>query len=134
MLSNKMTVVTKYLEIRDEYQKIYGEKYTVVLMQVGSFYELYAHTSDYDWLHNLAKILNMRITKKDKSKSFSPYLVGFPCYTLQKQLRLLIEHGNTVVVVDQHAQVLMPVISHQNIAAVKVHCHAVKITQRKMLG
>jgi|UniRef100_A0A6C0IVQ3 DNA mismatch repair protein MutS len=97
-----MTVVTKYLEIRDEYQKIYGEKYTVVLMQVGSFYELYAHTSDYDWLHNLAKILNMRITKKDKSKSFSPYLVGFPCYTLQKQLRLLIEHGNTVVVVDQH--------------------------------
>ena len=38
---NKMSIVKDYLELTKKYKREYGEK-TLVLMEVGSFFEVYA--------------------------------------------------------------------------------------------
>ena len=44
-----------YFRVLLEYQKKYGEK-TTLLMQVGSFYELYALNLPHKKIHNLKEI------------------------------------------------------------------------------
>ena len=76
-----MSITVRYLHEYNKYKKQYGDK-TLVLMQVGSFYELYATDTDGPKLKDIADLLNTVCTKKDKNvKEVSvsnPYLVGFP--------------------------------------------------------
>lgn len=100
-----MTSIHKtYLNIQDKYSKKYGEK-TILFMQVGSFHEAYAtSTSGFD-LFKLANIMNIVCTKKNKSIDEAteeyPYMLGFPSVAKTKYLNILIDHGFTVVIIDQ---------------------------------
>ena len=103
---NKDKLIDSYFGIQSEYQNQYGNK-TVVLMEVGSFYELYAvNERDYDNLREISSLINIRVTRKntkcgsDVSKS-NPYMAGVTSIALSKYVKLLVEGGYTVVQVDQ---------------------------------
>jgi hypothetical protein len=61
-----MSITVRYLHEYNKYKKQYGAK-TLVLMQVGSFYELYATDTDGPKLKDIADLLNTVCTKKDKN-------------------------------------------------------------------
>jgi len=95
-------VVTEYFAVRDQYLAKYGPR-TVLLFEIGSFYEIYDKTNEIDVICN---ILNVQRTRHDKRASpdslqTSPYLCGFPVHALQKFLRILTQHNYVVVVYNQ---------------------------------
>ena len=104
-----------YFKLQEEYSKKYGEK-TVLFMQVGAFYESYAtNKSSFD-IGQLTGIINATLTRKNKKKKeepsiSNPYLLGFPTASLQKNLKLLIKKGYTVVLYDQVQKIVSREIS-----------------------
>ena len=99
-----MSITVRYLHEYNKYKKQYGTQ-TLVLMQVGSFYEMYATDTDGPNLKEIADLLNTVCTKKDKNvKEVSisnPYLVGFPMVATDKFVSLLVKNGYTLVMIDQ---------------------------------
>jgi DNA mismatch repair protein MutS len=99
-----MSLILDYLKNFEENQKKYGGK-TCLLMQVGSFYECYSTENRGPDLTYLSNLMNVILTRKDKSISQisekNPRMMGFPCVSLQKNLRCLIEDGWTVIVMEQ---------------------------------
>jgi DNA mismatch repair protein MutS len=104
MKNIKPTITDEYLEYHGIYEKKYKEK-TLVLMQVGSFYEAYATNENGPNLQNISELLNIICTRKNKSiKEISlknPYMLGFPIVAFNKYINILIESGYTVILVDQ---------------------------------
>lgn len=98
-------IVTEYLEYHEKYEKKYGIDRTLIMMQVGSFYELYATDTQGPDLQKVASILNIICTRKDKSNNdintSNPYMLGFPKVAETKFVNILIENGYTIVVIDQ---------------------------------
>jgi DNA mismatch repair protein MutS len=100
-------IVNEYFDFYTKYTKEYGEK-TCVLMQIGSFYEMEMVKNDKEEIGNLdsvAKLLNIQITRKNKSIPIvdrsNPYMAGFPSVSLSKFLPVLLENDFTVIVIDQ---------------------------------
>ena len=101
------SVVSEYLKIFDEYSELYGDD-TVVLMQVGSFYEMYGIDNDEEKVGNVqevSRLLNVVLTKRNKriadNSRHNPLMLGFPCLALSKYVPILLEDDYTIVVVDQ---------------------------------
>ena len=97
-----------YIQYCEEYEQIYG-KDTLVLMQVGAFYEIYAvdnneNKSGAD-MYNIANILNITVSRKNKNiienSNSNPLMAGFPNYKLDKFLDILIDNNYTVIIIDQ---------------------------------
>lgn len=99
-----MSITEQYIHYHNKYKKQYGFK-SLVLMQVGSFYEMYATEIDGPNLKEIGDLINTICTKKDKSiKEVSisnPYLVGFPMVATEKFVSILIRNGYTLIMVDQ---------------------------------
>ena len=99
-----MSITVRYLHEYNKYKKQYGTQ-TLILMQVGSFYEMYSTDTDGPNLRDIADLLNTVCTKKDKNvKEVSisnPYLVGFPMVATDKFVSLLVKNGYTLVMIDQ---------------------------------
>ncbi len=102
-----LPILSEYLKFFVEYSAKYGEK-TAVLMQVGSFYEIYGVDNNRDKLGNateMSRILNIVLTRKNKKQSENdannPLMLGFPCLALQKFVPMLLGENFTIVVVDQ---------------------------------
>ena len=99
-----MSITEQYIFNHNKYVKLHGEK-TLVLMQVGSFYEMYSTENDGPNLKEIADLINTVCTKKDKNiKEVSiknPYLVGFPIVAVDKFVTILINNGYTLVMIDQ---------------------------------
>lgn len=100
-------IVDEYFEYYKKYKEEYGEK-ICILMQIGSFYEMEMVKNEKEEignLHDIAKLLNIQITKKNKSIDIvdrnNPYMAGFPSISLSKFLPILLENNYTVVVIDQ---------------------------------
>jgi DNA mismatch repair protein MutS len=99
-----MSITEQYIHYHNKYIKQYGTK-SLVLMQVGSFYEMYATDTIGPNLKEIGDMINTVCTKKDKSiKEVSlknPYLVGFPMVATEKFVSILIKNGYTLIMVDQ---------------------------------
>ena len=99
---SKSNAHKEYFFYKDKYTKKYGSN-CIILYCCGSFFEIYS--IDINELKPISVILNMTLTKKNKKKDTigisNPYLVGFPCYTIVKNLKILVDNNYTVVVVDQ---------------------------------
>ena len=98
------TITDEYLFYNDKYVKIYG-KNTLVLMMVGGFYELYATDDEGPDMNRISEITNLIKTKKDKtvekvSRKY-PYMMGFNIAALDKFMKILIDNGFTLIMVDQ---------------------------------
>lgn len=86
------------------YRKLYGDK-TVVLMECGSFYELYDDGSKQTDLRSVGDLLGIQVSRRNKSiievSRSNLEMAGFPSYALNKFLAILTRHNYTVVVVSQ---------------------------------
>ena len=90
----KEILVKDYFEIHEYYTNIYGKGRTIILMQVGSFHEVYCTNTDGLDLIELSQELNILSTLKNKSNPISktnPRMMGFPIYTTYNYIDKLID-------------------------------------------
>ena len=103
--------IKKYIEYHEQYTKKYGEN-TVVLMQAGSHFNLFAIINDEvnigpDIYYICQNVLNnaLQVTKQNKKKPEISYsnclLAGFPVYSIGKYENILLNSNYTVVIVEQ---------------------------------
>ena len=97
-------IIDDYLE----YQKIYQEKYgenTLILMQVGSFFEMYSDNPNDTLLYKISDICNFQVSRKNKAiqevSKNNALMAGFPLYVLQKYLQLLLQNNYTIILIEQ---------------------------------
>lgn len=97
-------IIDDYINYLDEYKIKYGEK-TIILMQVGSFFELYSIDSNSRYLYNIADICNIQISRKNKSiidiSRNNPLMCGFPLYVVNKYIQLILQNNYTIVLIEQ---------------------------------
>ena len=103
MNKSNFSIIDEYISYNELYKDQY-ENY-LVLLQVGSFYEMYSIIQDDPKLKEACELLNLLMTRKNKtiqtiSKS-NPHMAGIPCCSLQKYLDILIENNYTVIVYNQ---------------------------------
>jgi DNA mismatch repair protein MutS len=97
-----------YIAYCEKYCTQYGDK-TVVLMEVGSFFELYAIDNPQEKagadIYSVSDLLNLQVSRKNKSiienNRGNPLLAGFPSHALSKHSQCLVANGYTVVLVRQ---------------------------------
>jgi DNA mismatch repair protein MutS len=101
---SKISLIEEYLDFQQVYQTKYGND-TIVLMEVGSFFELY-EANGVGKAKEVADILNIILTKKNKNiKEISvknPLMAGIPSVSLDKHLNVLSSLNKyTIVLVTQ---------------------------------
>ena len=107
-MSEPCYILKEYLKYQDENIKKYGEN-TVVLMQVGGFYEIYAVVNDKinvgADIYKLGDILGIQVTRRNKSIpeiNYENYLMaGWNTFALPKFQKILLNHNYTIVLVNQ---------------------------------
>lgn len=106
--SSNHTIYEKYLEYTRQYTHQYGPK-TIILMMVGSFFEVYGLKSAVTGqvtgsaISEFSQICQMNVCEKKKAtvNGNMVLMAGFPEYTLERHLQKLSESGFTSVVVVQ---------------------------------
>ena len=99
-----------YISYTLQYQSLYGKR-TIVLMEVGSFFELYSVEDDdrnviegAD-MSEICSLLNIQSTRKNKAilqcSRTNPMMAGFPSYSLKKFMDILVSENYTVILVEQ---------------------------------
>lgn len=98
------TIFDEYQKYLEDLQGEYGPK-SVVLMEVGSFYEMYAVDTAFIDLPAIAELLNIQVTRRNKGilevSRTNHLLAGFPAYCLEKFTNTLLDEGYTVGIVNQ---------------------------------
>lgn len=96
-------LIDDYINYSNEYASLYAK--SVVLMQVGSFYELYGYSdqgSDVDTVCNLLDIISTRKKKANPVVDrLNPKMAGIPLFVLDKYMDILLDNGYTVILVEQ---------------------------------
>lgn len=102
-----MGITNEYFSHQLNYEKKYGDK-TVVVMQVGSFYEIYEYqpinAKKIGYAYEVSQLLNMKFTSKNNKEAHSienPKLVGFPVISYENHKDILLNNGYTVVLITQ---------------------------------
>jgi len=102
---HEQSITEEYLEFHKKYCEIYGNERTLVLYQVGGFYETFATHEEGPDLALISKLINVIRSQTNKSiKEISiknPYFLGFPVGAIIKYLEILIDNNYVVVVIDQ---------------------------------
>lgn len=98
------TIYDEYEAYTKKYQAEYGPK-TLVLQQVGSFYEIYSADDGLVDMKEVGDMLNIVVSRKNKSileiNRTNHLMAGFPLYTLRKFMNVLVNNSYTVVLVEQ---------------------------------
>ena len=103
-------LVKDYFNYQQEFVDKYGSN-TIVLMQVGSFYEFYglntdeltyktvdaSLTIDNTHLYTVAKLLGFSIAKKTNNI----LMAGVPKYAIDKHVKKLLDNNYTIVIIEQ---------------------------------
>ena len=100
---SEKTIYEKYLDHTKKYKDLYGAK-TVILMMVGSFYELYGLKTDPSRsIADVAKLCQLNTSEKKKGvvDGHQVLMAGFPEYTLEKYVQIFSDAGYTSVVINQ---------------------------------
>ena len=101
---NNLPIFHEYINYHNNNVKKYGKK-SIVLMQIGSFYECYSTDTEGPNLYEISTLLNITKTVKDKSNftidSNNPYMLGFPIVAVEKYMPILVNNNYTVMVIDQ---------------------------------
>jgi len=104
-----MSLVATYLKLTKEYSDKYGDK-TVVLMMVGSFYEIYGEkltNRDGSFsvtgskIEEISKLCDLSIAQKIAGVSGTHVMAGFTYTKIDKYLKKLQDAGYTSVVITQ---------------------------------
>ena len=100
-------LIDEYFEYQLNFEKKYGTE-TLVLMQVGSFFEFYGVDNKEEKIGNLqfiTELLNIQLTRRNKAileNSRSNCLMGgFPTHALKRFLPLLLNNNYTIILIEQ---------------------------------
>jgi len=110
-------IINEYIEYTNKYKEQYGDK-TIVLIQVGSFYEMYTiyennsndnnNNNDNNDIYKVADICGLITTKKNKNIAEislnNPVMAGFPIHSLNKFTQILLNNNYTIVIIQQEQQ------------------------------
>ncbi|HAO52461.1 TPA: DNA mismatch repair protein [Candidatus Magasanikbacteria bacterium] len=97
-----------YLDLHEEFSKKYGAN-TVVLMEVGSFFEVYGVDNEQEKIGNpkeVTEILNLQLTRKNKAikenNRKNTLMAGFPSATFDRYIQKITrENKYTIVIIRQ---------------------------------
>ena len=104
-----MTLIDEYFELTKKYTESHGYK-TILLMQVGSFFECYAKIDKHgnysgSLILEFSKINDMSIARKNVCcGDLDVVMAGFGVLYLEKNIKKLLQHGYTVPVFVQDIQ------------------------------
>lgn len=104
-----MKMTDEYFEYSKYYQSIYGASNTVILLQNGSFFEMYGIDNEkekcFSEIRDVCDILDIYVSRKNKgileNSRANPLMAGFPVNSYEKHVKTLIENGYTVVIYEQ---------------------------------
>jgi DNA mismatch repair protein MutS len=103
-MSVKKTLFDEYWYYQSKFEDTFGKYKTIVFMQVGSFFEAYQFDKyGYD-VKELSKCMNIVVGRNKKSTEPSksnPYRIGFNYVSKDKFMKILIDAGYTVIIVEQ---------------------------------
>ena len=89
-----MALIKSYFSLLEKYKAKYGD--TFLLMQVGSFYEVYsAKDTDHDMMY-FSKLCDLKIAQKNEY-----FMAGFRDYMIDKYIQKLNETSYTTVIFNQ---------------------------------
>jgi len=95
-------LIDDYIECYNKYKEI---DLRIVLMQVGSFFELYGTNIEGPDVDKICELLEIQSTKKNKSISEisrkNPKMAGIPLYVVDKYIDILVNNGYTVIKIEQ---------------------------------
>lgn len=102
------SLIEVYLDLQVLFEEKYGSD-TVVLMEVGSFFEIYGVENKEEQIgkpKEVAEILNIQLTRKNKTikenSVKNPLMAGFPSATFDRYIqRLIRENKYTIVIIRQ---------------------------------
>lgn len=107
MKKEEDNLIKVYFKYQLEHEKKYGED-TVILMQVGSFFEMYGVDNGIEKIGNLKKIttmLNIILSRKNKkileNSQNNALMAGIPTRSLKRYLNILLQNKYTVVLIEQ---------------------------------
>lgn len=106
-------VYHEYFEATKKYTLEYGPN-TLILMQVGSFYESYGWSQDGkpvgSCIESFTKICELKLAEKSKDRyqGSSLFMAGFGEYNLEKYIKIMTDAGYTAVVFVQTDDMLKP--------------------------
>lgn len=102
-----MTLIDYYLDTQIEYERKYGGK-TLVLMEVGSFFEFYGVANDKEKIgdiKNVCELLNIQMTRRNKANlennRTNALMAGFPTHSMQRFVDVLLNSSYTIVLIEQ---------------------------------
>ena len=95
-----MSLIKEYFRLSKEAVVKYGQK-TIMLMQVGAFYEVYGETIDHVRIDEFCATCDLACANKTPGV----LMAGFRDYSLDKYLNKLQDAGYTTVVHSQDAQI-----------------------------
>ena len=91
-------LIDDYLNYQVEFEQKYG-KLTIVLMQVGSFFELYGVSNSKEQIGNIkrvSEILNIQMTRRNKAilenNRKNALMAGFPTPSMKRFLTVLLNN------------------------------------------
>ena len=90
-----MALVKSYFSLLEQYKNKYGDK-TFLLMQVGSFYEVYSPKETDIHIVTFSKLCDLKIAQKNEI-----YMAGFRDYMIDKYIQKLNESSYTTVIYIQ---------------------------------
>ena len=112
LLGDKKRLLTEiYFELQRFFEQKYGEN-TVVLMEIGSFFEVYEVNNDelkIGKAKEIAELLNIQLTRKNKSilenSIANPLMAGVPNFAIERYLARLVQTKRyTIVLVRQKGE------------------------------
>ncbi|MFY9087936.1 MutS-related protein [Arcobacter aquimarinus] len=106
--SKKELLTITYFKLQKLFEKKYGVN-TVVLMEIGTFFEVYEVNNDEEKIgkaKEIAELLNIQLTRKNKSilenSKENPIMAGVPAISFEKHLaRIIAEQKYTVAIIRQ---------------------------------
>tara|TARA_B100000795_G_C22805535_1_gene444623 strand:+ start:2052 stop:4877 length:2826 start_codon:yes stop_codon:yes gene_type:complete len=99
-------IIDEYLEYTKTYKDKYGDR-CIVLMQVGSFFEIYTITDNIieNDVFVIADLCGIQTSRKNKSNTevshSNPIMAGFPLHSISKFTQILLNNNYTIVLVEQ---------------------------------
>jgi DNA mismatch repair protein MutS len=94
-------MIEEYFELNKKYQSEYGEK-TILLMQVGSFFEVYGLQSNKKTILEFSQICELNVVEKNKRiGEDNVWMAGFKDVQIDKYIKKIQNAGHTAVVYTQ---------------------------------
>jgi DNA mismatch repair protein MutS len=100
-------IIDDYFVHQLNFEKKYGPK-TIVLLQVGSFFESYGidnSTEKIGDIQRITELLNIQMTRRNKAilenSRSNALMCGFPIHSLKRFINILLNENYTVILIEQ---------------------------------